>query len=117
MSTIQWRPEINALTVPQSYWIRFVSRNSAGIEDLASDDFGHRTRGSRALLAYAFFELDLHRIQATTRPANRGSWRVMERLGMRREGWLHEAAFSKGVWNDVLIYGILASESEPSASK
>ena len=37
MSTIQWRPEINALTVPQSYWIRFVSRNSAGIEDLASD--------------------------------------------------------------------------------
>jgi hypothetical protein len=37
MSTIQWRPEINALTVPQSYWIRFVSRNSAGIEDLAED--------------------------------------------------------------------------------
>jgi len=37
MAAIQWRPEINSLTVPQSYWIRFVSRNSAGIKDLAAD--------------------------------------------------------------------------------
>jgi RimJ/RimL family protein N-acetyltransferase len=34
----------------------------------------------------------------------------MERLGMRREGRLREAAFREGVWTDVLIYGILASE-------
>ena len=32
---IQWRPEINALTTPQSYWIRFVPKYAAGIEDIA----------------------------------------------------------------------------------
>ena len=37
MGTIQWRPEVNALTTPQSYWIRFVPRNSAGIEEIAAD--------------------------------------------------------------------------------
>uniref|UniRef100_UPI004056FA84 hypothetical protein n=1 Tax=Candidatus Electronema sp. TaxID=2698783 RepID=UPI004056FA84 len=37
MATIQWRPEINALTVPQSYWIRFMPRNTAGRKDIAAD--------------------------------------------------------------------------------
>jgi RimJ/RimL family protein N-acetyltransferase len=71
---------------------------------------GYATEAARALLAYAFTTLDLHRVQATTSPANRGSWRVMERLGMRREGHLREAAFNEGTWTDVLIYGILTSE-------
>ena len=71
---------------------------------------GYATEAARGLLAYAFATLGLHRVQATTGPANRGSWRVMERLGMRREGYLREAAFSEGAWTDVLIYAILASE-------
>ncbi len=37
MATIQWRPEVNALTTPQSYWIRFVPRNKASREDIAAD--------------------------------------------------------------------------------
>ncbi|WLE98378.1 MAG: hypothetical protein QTN59_05970 [Candidatus Electrothrix communis] len=37
MSTIQWRPEINFMTVPQSYWMRFVPRKVVGKEDLAAD--------------------------------------------------------------------------------
>lgn len=37
MATVQWRPEVNALTTPQSYRIRFIPRNSAGIEDIAAD--------------------------------------------------------------------------------
>ncbi|WP_446009147.1 DNA-binding domain-containing protein [Candidatus Electrothrix sp.] len=37
MSTIQWRPTPNALTTPDSYSIRFVSRGSAGLEDIAAD--------------------------------------------------------------------------------
>jgi hypothetical protein len=34
---IQWRPEVNTLTKPQSYWIRFVPRNTANEEDIAAD--------------------------------------------------------------------------------
>ncbi|CAK8717347.1 hypothetical protein GCAAIG_06775 [Candidatus Electronema halotolerans] len=37
MATIQWRPEVNALTTPQSYWIRFMPRNTAGRKDIAAD--------------------------------------------------------------------------------
>ncbi len=37
MASIQWRPEVNALTTPQSYRILAVPRNSATIEDLAAD--------------------------------------------------------------------------------
>ena len=37
MATIQWRPEVNALTTPQSYRILFVPRNVASREDIAAD--------------------------------------------------------------------------------
>ncbi|CAK8721411.1 DUF4469 domain-containing protein [Candidatus Electronema halotolerans] len=36
MASIQWRPEVNVLTVPQSYKIRFVPRDSAGTDDIAA---------------------------------------------------------------------------------
>jgi len=36
MASIQWRPEVNVLTVPQSYKIRFVPRDSSGTDDLAA---------------------------------------------------------------------------------
>jgi hypothetical protein len=36
MASIQWRPEVNALTVPQSYKIRCVHRDSMGTDELAA---------------------------------------------------------------------------------
>ncbi len=36
MASIQCRLEVNVLTVPQSYKIRFVPRDSAGTDDLAA---------------------------------------------------------------------------------
>lgn len=37
MQTIQWRPEVNAMTTPPSWRILAVPRRSAGIEDIADD--------------------------------------------------------------------------------
>ena len=71
---------------------------------------GYATEAASALMAYAFTRLDLHRIWAETRDANRGSWQVMERLGMRQEGRLREAECQDGKWTDVSIYGVLARE-------
>ena len=57
MSTIQWRPEINAMTTPQSYWIRFVPREVLGTADMAA-------RMAKALPNYSEEEfrtfIDLH---------------------------------------------------------
>ena len=37
MATIQWRPAVNGLTVPQSYRPRFLPRNVVGYKELAEE--------------------------------------------------------------------------------
>jgi len=43
---------------------------------------GYATEGSRALIRKAFEDLDALRVTAYTTPANRASWRVMEKAGL-----------------------------------
>ena len=71
---------------------------------------GYATEAAQGLVGYGFASLNLHRIYADTDSGNPESWNVMERLGMRREGYFREAIFRDGEWLDVLIYGILAAE-------
>jgi len=54
---------------------------------LAADQWGHgyATEGARAALDYAFGKLDFPEIVSFTSTINVRSWRVMERLGMRRD--------------------------------
>ena len=46
---------------------------------------GYATESARAALAYGFETLGLDEIVSFTSPSNVRSWRVMERLGMRRD--------------------------------
>jgi RimJ/RimL family protein N-acetyltransferase len=71
---------------------------------------GYVTEAARALMTYGFSELRLHRIYAKTSSINTASWRVMERIGMRKEAQLREAELKDGEWIDGLIYAILADE-------
>jgi ribosomal-protein-alanine N-acetyltransferase len=71
---------------------------------------GYVTEGARALIKYGFENLGLHRIWADTSNVNIPSWKVMERLGMRREGCYREAEFRDNQWIDTLVYAILAEE-------
>ena len=75
---------------------------------------GLATEGARAFLRLGFEGLDLHRVTAECDPRNIASIRVMERLGMRREGHLREAFLAQGVWTDELVYAILRAEWESS---
>ena len=36
MPSIHWKPEVNALTVPQSYRMRFIPNNDLGTDDVAA---------------------------------------------------------------------------------
>lgn len=57
------------------------------------------------------FRLGVRRVVAECFAANAASWRVMERIGMRRE--LHgvkDSLHHSGVWMDGLAYGILRDE-------
>lgn len=71
---------------------------------------GYATESAGALINYGFDVLELHRIYAETTDKNVASWKVMERLGMRKEACLKEAESRDGKWLDSLTYGILAAE-------
>jgi RimJ/RimL family protein N-acetyltransferase len=45
---------------------------------------GYASESARAVLAWAWDNLDVERIVSFTVPANEASWRVMERIGMTR---------------------------------
>lgn len=71
---------------------------------------GYATEAAKALMGYGFSSLSLHRIQANTSSGNLASWRVMERLGMKREAQLRELTYKEGQWLDTYIYGMLTHE-------
>ncbi|MNC25878.1 hypothetical protein D3C75_739860 [compost metagenome] len=63
-------------------------------------------------MQFGFQELGLHRIYATCRPENTGSWMVMEKIGMNREGHLREHFSKEGKWQDSYLYSVLRHEFE-----
>ena len=71
---------------------------------------GYVTEAAREVVSYGFDELRLHRIYAACDPANTGSYRIMEKIGMQREGYLREHKLFKGLWRDFLLYSILEKE-------
>ncbi|HEU0025615.1 MAG TPA: GNAT family protein [Ktedonobacterales bacterium] len=71
---------------------------------------GYATEAIRAVLAYAFETLALHRVTATADCRNAPSFRLLERVGMRREGHFLQHAWYKGEWCDEYLYAILHSE-------
>jgi ribosomal-protein-alanine N-acetyltransferase len=72
---------------------------------------GYATEAAGALLAHAFVTLRRHRVVATCQPENIASWRVMEKLGMRREAHFRQALLREtGEWWDEYFYALLAEE-------
>jgi RimJ/RimL family protein N-acetyltransferase len=71
---------------------------------------GYATEAALAILRFGFEELGMHRIVANTLAVNKGSARVLEKLGMRLEAQELEKEFLKGCWYDGLTYAILDRE-------
>ncbi|WP_197723943.1 GNAT family N-acetyltransferase [Methylomusa anaerophila] len=77
---------------------------------------GYATEACRKMLQYAFEQLDAHRVIALCNPENTASWRLLERLSMRREGHFRKEVFFRKtddgnpIWLDGFQYAILAEE-------
>jgi RimJ/RimL family protein N-acetyltransferase len=71
---------------------------------------GLMTECARKVISFGFERLGLHCIYGGCDPANTASYRVMEKLGMQKEGLLREHEFWKGAWRDFLLYSILEQE-------
>jgi [ribosomal protein S5]-alanine N-acetyltransferase len=72
---------------------------------------GYMTEAAGAMLSFGLQQLTLHRIYATCDPDNIASYRVMEKVGMTREGYLRESKFVRGKWRNSLQYSILESDT------
>ena len=72
---------------------------------------GYATEAVHELLRYCFEDLGVRRVTANCFLDNEASWRLMERVGMRRE--LHaiqESLHRSGRWLDTVGYAILKDE-------
>ncbi|MEK5476486.1 GNAT family protein [Paenibacillus sp. FSL R5-0407] len=72
----------------------------------------YATEVSKALLSYGFKELGIQRIYATCRPENLRSARVMEKIGMKKEGHIREHFYTRNRWYDSYLYSIIKLDVE-----
>jgi RimJ/RimL family protein N-acetyltransferase len=77
---------------------------------------GYAGSAARALVSDVFENKNAHRVVARCNPLNEPSWRLLERLGMRREGHLVKNIYfgrdeeGQPLWQDTYEYGVLAEE-------
>jgi len=71
---------------------------------------GYATEAIKALVDLGFRYMNLNRIFASVDPENARSIRVLEKLGMQREGYLRQNIFHNNAFRDRLIYSILKEE-------
>ena len=74
---------------------------------------GYATEAARVVLGYAFGPLGLHRVFAHHLARNPSSGRVLQKVGMRREGLLRGHVRKGDAFEDVEIYGVLAEDFSP----
>lgn len=95
-----------------------VAERAAGVQaelgwvlDPAYAGRGYATEAVRALIRISFVDLGLRRVVANCFAANEASWRLMERVGMRREAHTVRESLHRDLgWLDGLSYALLADE-------
>ena len=77
---------------------------------------GYATEACKRVLKYGFEQLGTHRVIGKCNPENTPSWRLMERLFMKREGHFRKPAYfkktidGKAIWHDAYQYSILEED-------
>jgi len=71
---------------------------------------GYATESLKAVINFGFENLKLHRIEAGCAVENIGSFKVLEKAGMIREGRLRQVLPLKSGWSDNFEYSILETD-------
>ena len=81
---------------------------------------GYACEAARALVEYAFQNYEAHRIMERCDPKNPASWRLLEKIGFRREGHFKQVGTFRNdetgnpIWHDAYEYGLLMEDLEHS---
>jgi ribosomal-protein-alanine N-acetyltransferase len=62
------------------------------------------------IIDHCFTEVGLHRVEIDIRPENKASLRVVEKLGVRREGYYERYLDIDGAWRDHLAFAVTVEE-------
>ena len=93
--------------------LRDITNREGEISYIINPDYwrqGIATEVAMLLIDFGFNILKLHRIFATCDPRNIGSSKLLEKIGMVREGRIREDLLIKDGWRDSLLYSILEHE-------
>ena len=71
---------------------------------------GIMTEAVKEAIKFGFEKMNLNRIKAMCIPENIGSYRVMEKVGMKYEGLIREYIYIKGKFQDLKLYSIVRRE-------
>jgi RimJ/RimL family protein N-acetyltransferase len=71
---------------------------------------GYAIESLKAVIDYLFFNLKKHRITASVDPNNAKSIRLLEKLGMRKEGHFIKSFRMGDMWLDDCVYAMLEDE-------
>ena len=71
---------------------------------------GYASEAAQLLVAYAFDELNAHRVEASAQADNPSSNRVLEKFGFQQEGTRRDSYYKQGEYNDIMLWSLLEDE-------
>ena len=81
-----------------------------GIGESAYRSRGYGTDAVRAIVRFAFDEMNLNRVQLHTYAFNERAKKAYEKAGFVEEGRGRQARYARGVYHDVVTMGVLRGE-------
>lgn len=98
-----------------AYFLVDSKNRFAEIEYCIGSDFqckGYATEATKAVIAYGFDKINLHKVQICTKTINAPSKRVIEKCGFTYEGTLRDYFYMNGTYVGRLYFSMLKSEYE-----
>lgn len=96
-----------------AYFLVDSKNHFAEIEYCIGSEFqrrGYATEAAKAVIAYGFDRINLHKVQICTKTINAASKRVIEKCGLTYEGTLRDYFYMNGEYVGRLYFSILRSE-------
>jgi RimJ/RimL family protein N-acetyltransferase len=104
MGDVSWRPERwgpSLLSACPAFGIELLPK-------FRGRGFG--TEAQRLLITHLFATTECNRVQSDTAVDNPAEQRVLDKIGMRREGVIRGAEYRDGSYHDHVVYGVLRDE-------
>ncbi|MGN0638149.1 MAG: GNAT family N-acetyltransferase [Huintestinicola sp.] len=98
-----------------AYFLVDSKNHFAEIEYCIGSEFqrkGYATEAAKAVIAYGFDRINLHKVQICTKTINKASQRVIEKCGFTYEGTLRDYFYMNGEYVGRHYYSMLREEYE-----